>query len=408
MSVEFSAEDMRATSHLSNRWVQPGSPYPETAKSIVGADFSASARAEIHQWPAYDKTDLLSLDGLAESLGIGAISYKDESTRFGLGSFKALGGAYEVLYALTQEISRQLGKSVTMQDVRGGKYRDVASGITMVSATDGNHGRSVAWGAQNFGCPCLIYVHAEVSQGRCDAIAKFGATVVRIEGDYDDSVRACASDAAENGWHIVSDTSYPGYMELPKQAMAGYSVMIDEVFDQLPEGNPLTHVFVQAGCGGLAAAVLGYIWDKTGADRPRFVIVEPTLAKCLFNASENGPQSVLTIEEESVMAGLSCGEISQLAWQILGPAVDDFILIADGTVAPVMKRLASGDDGDPKIVAGESAVAGLAALIACAQRDDLRKALQLTTNSHALVFGTEGATDAVIYKAMVGCNPEDV
>jgi len=405
MTIEFTSDDLAATIHRHNKNVQTKIPYPDALKSILSVDTSKIAREEIHQWDTYAPTPLVELSGLAKEIGIDNIYYKDEATRFGLGSFKALGGAYEVLWALTQEISRQVDGIVSMEDVRSGKYKDQTAAITVVSATDGNHGRSVAWGAQNFGCGCRIYVHAEVSKARCDAVEAYGATLVRVDGDYDDSVRACAREAQQNGWFIVSDTSYPGYMDLPRQAMAGYTVMVKEIVEAMDDKLPLTHVFVQAGCGGLATAVCGYLWDHYGADRPRFVVVEPTFAPCLYNAAENGPEDILVIQEESVMAGLSCGEVSQLAWKVLEPCIDDFVAIPDETIAPVMRQLAVGAGGDQPIVAGESAVAGLAAMIACTQRSDLAAALDLDGESRVLLIGSEGATDPEIYEAMVGAPP---
>lgn len=406
MTIEFTTADLAATIHRRNKNVQTKIPYPDALKSILSVEASATARAEIHQWDAYAPTPLQELAGLARDVGIDNIYYKDEASRFGLGSFKALGGAYEVLWVLSQEISRRSSKTVSLEDVRSGRYRDQTSSITVVSATDGNHGRSVAWGARNFGCGCRIYVHAEVSKARCDVIEACGATLVRVDGDYDDSVRACAREAEQNGWFIVSDTSYPGYMDLPRQAMAGYTVMVKEIVDAMNGRQPLTHVFVQAGCGGLATAVCGYLWEHHGADRPRFVVVEPVFAPCLYNAAENGPEDILVVQEESVMAGLSCGEVSRLAWKVLELCVDNFVAIPDATIAPVMQQLATGSGDDPPIVAGESAVAGLAALIACTRRSDLAAALALDEASRVLLIGSEGATDPEIYEAMVGTPPD--
>jgi diaminopropionate ammonia-lyase len=405
MTITYSTEDLTATIYRHNKNLQERSAYPEALTSIISVESTEPARTEIHQWTAHAPTPLQELNGLANAIGVDNIYYKDEATRFGLGSFKALGGAYEVLWALAREISTVVGEAVSMEDVRLGKFKDQAAAITVVSATDGNHGRSVAWGAQNFGCGCRIYVHAEVSKARCDAVESYNATLVRVDGDYDESVRACATEAEENGWVIVSDTSYPGYMDLPRQAMAGYTVMVDEIVTAMANKEPLTHVFVQAGCGGLATAVCGYMWDHFGADRPHFVVVEPIFAPCLYNAAENGPDDIFIIQEESVMAGLSCGEISQLAWSVLEPCVDDFVAIPDGMIAPVMRELATGVGDDQTIVAGESAVAGLAAVIACLQRDDLASALKLDENSRILVIGSEGATDPEIYEAMVGAPP---
>ena len=230
-------------------------PYPDTLKPILSLAAHAEAMAEIVDWPGYAPTPLVSLAGLARAAGVAAIHYKHEAGRFGLGSFKALGGAYAVLRLLKKEILRRCGQHASSRELLDGKFKDLVADITVTCATDGNHGRSVAWGAQIFGCPCVIYIHATVSEGRRAAIAGYGAEVVRTAGNYDDAVRAADVAAKEHGWFVVSDTSYPGYTDVPRDVMQGYSVMVEEALRQWPEALPPTHVFVQGGVGGLAAAV---------------------------------------------------------------------------------------------------------------------------------------------------------
>ena len=381
--------------------------YPPAARAVLDLAFSSPARAEIHAWPDYTPTPLRHLDELAAELGVAQILYKDEASRFGLGSFKALGGAYEVLFAVTEAVSTSLGTEVTMSDLRAGRHRDAAAAVSVVTATDGNHGRAVAWGAQQAGCTCRIYVHAQVSPARIDAIAAYGAEVIQVDGNYDESVRAAAADAERSGATIVSDTAYPGYVKLPRQAMAGYTIMVQEIVDALTGQPPPSHVFVQAGCGGLAAAVCSVLWETYADQRPRFVLVEPTKAPCLFASAEAGARVDFDITEESIMAGLSCGEVSLLAWEILEPGVDDYLAIPDSLIAPAMRRLAAGVDGQP-IVAGESAVAGLAALTDICERRELAEALGIDGASRVLLFGTEGATDPTIYREVVGADPASV
>lgn len=407
MLEEFSAHT-GAIQHCANAAVDRAPSYPGPLKDVLSVESSRPAREEITAWQDYRETPLVSLPGLADTLGLGSIHYKDEGNRFGLGSFKALGGAYEVMSVLVEQVSARLGQPVSAADIRQGRYKDLAAEVTVATATDGNHGRSVAWGAQRFGCQCRIYIHAEVSEGRKAAMEAFGATVVRISGNYDESVQQAADDAVANGWFVVSDTSYEGYTELPKQVMAGYSVMAEECLAQMPNGAAPTHIFVQGGVGGLAAAMCGYFWDRLGAERPRFVVVEPDLADCLLQSAINGRPTLVEIEEETVMAGLSCGEVSMLGWQVLSKGTDDFLSIPDALVAPAMRLLARSPYGDPPVVAGESAVAGLAALIALKADDGTAIDLGLDASSRVLLMGTEGATDPEIYQEIVGASPVEI
>jgi diaminopropionate ammonia-lyase len=339
--------------------------------------------ATISGWEGYSPTRLVALDGLAREAGVARIFYKDEGARFGLGSFKALGGAYAV--------------SRLLDSLNGDK-----TNITVCSATDGNHGLSVAWGAAQLGCRAVIFIHAEVSAGRENALRERGAEVVRIDGNYDDSVHMCVEAARENGWHVVSDTtSDPNMQEIPKTVMAGYTVMATEVAQQL-EGSRPTHVFIQGGVGGLAAAVCDYFCHAWAPDMPRIVIVEPELAPCLFESASRGKRTAIDIDKETMMAGLSCGEVSLVAWPVLEQRASDFLTVPDSVVAPTMRLLLDAPYGDPAVVAGESAIAGLAGFIAARNKSDLCGILGLDEESRVLVFGTEGATDPDLYRAITG------
>ncbi|EWH02893.1 hypothetical protein Q427_06215 [Halomonas sp. BC04] len=297
-------------------------------------------------------------------------------------------------------LQKHLPPGVTSADLLAGRYREEAARITVCCATDGNHGRSVAWGAEQFGARCVIYLHATVSQGREDAITRFGAEVRRIPGNYDDSVRQAAVDAETNGWFVVSDTSYPGYMTVPRDVMQGYTIMVDEAVQQLPE--PPTHCFVQGGVGGLAAAVLAQLWEAYGADRPRVIVVEPDRAACLYESARVGSPTAVHGELDTLMAGLACGEVSLLAWEVLEDGIDDFMTVSDEAAVEAMQLLAAGVDGDAPLVAGESAVAGLAGLLIARQQPTLSEALGLDTDSRILLIGSEGATDEEVYRELVG------
>ncbi len=384
-----------------------GQARPARVDSALDDQTCSRARAAITSWSNYAPTPLHSLPALAHEIGIGQLLYKDESTRFGLGSFKALGGAYAVLHSVAQEISVRGSTATDIKALMTGQLSEAAGEITVATATDGNHGRSVAWGAGNVGCKCVIYMHAEVSPGRQSAVEAFGAEVVRVPGDYGESARQAAQDAAANGWLLVSDTAWPGYTEIPRAVMAGYTVMSTEAMDQLPATTP-THVFVQGGCGGLAGAVCADLWHRYESQRPRFIVVEPVPADCLFQSAVAGAVVNISVTRESVMGGLSCGEVSLLGWDILESGADHFLTIEDDAVGPLMKQLAQGTGDDPRIVAGEAAVAGLAGCIAARADADLCQTLALNEQSTVLVFGTEGATDPTVYRQLVGSAADDL
>ena len=233
------------------------------------ADFD-TAEAEITAWEGYAPTPLHALDALAARIGVAQVLYKDEGPRFGLESFKALGGAYAALRVLQRELERRLDRAVALADIRAGHHAEDCADITLVSATDGNHGRSLAWGCQRFGAPCRIYIHVEVSEARAAAMRAYGAEVIRIDGDYDASVELARSEAEAQGWFVVSDTSWPGYTEPPRDVMAGYGVMTREICRALD--TPPTHLFVQGGVGGLAAGVIAAMVQHWGDAAPRMIV----------------------------------------------------------------------------------------------------------------------------------------
>ncbi|MGF6468883.1 diaminopropionate ammonia-lyase [Paraburkholderia youngii] len=366
------------------------------------------ARAEITTWPGYAVTPLVALQGLASKAGLGNILYKDEGSRFGLGSFKALGGAYAVLRYLKKEVSRRLGVEPDTSSLIRGEHREITEMLTVVCATDGNHGKSVAWGARNFGCKCVIYVHAHVSQARRDAIAAYGASVLEVKGAYDDAVRKAADDALENGWQVISDTSYEGYTEVPRDVMQGYGIIAAEAATQFPAGVRPTHVFVQGGVGGVAASLCSWFWESYGSDAPRFIIVEPANADCLIRSAGAGKPTPAAGDLDTIMAGLACGEVSVIAWEILREGADAFLTVTDEAAASCMRLLADAPFGDARVVAGESAVAGLAGVLLAATDPEKRKALGLSESSVVMLVGTEGATDPALYEQIVGRSADAV
>ncbi|MEM7257728.1 MAG: diaminopropionate ammonia-lyase [Pseudomonadota bacterium] len=395
--LEEFAGNVRLADQISQSLVKTA--YPKAAQEVLSTEHVNAAFDEITHWPGYRETPLVSLDRLSAVLDCSAVHYKDESQRFGLGSFKALGGAYAVLWLVAREYHKKFATAVTLGDIRRGDHGDFAGTLTITTATDGNHGRSVAWGARNAGCDCRIYIHREVSEGRKAAMEALGAEVVRIDGDYDDSVRQCAQESAENGWFVVSDTSYEGYRDVPQMVMAGYTVMAGEVLSQLT--RPLTHVFIQAGVGGLAAAVCARLWMHYGDARPRIIVVESEHAACWLDSVRAGEPTAVQIDTETVMAGLSCGEVSQLAWQVMSLCADDVVTLADNDVAGAMKLFADGAMSGSAIEAGECAVPGVLSLMAICQKPELKESFGIDANSEVLVIGCEGATDQAVYRALI-------
>lgn len=346
------------------------------------------ARAAITAWPGYAPTPLHRLDWP----GIGGLWWKDESARFGLRSFKALGGAYAVQRCLQAELARRgTAPNADGAALESGQYAHATDRITVTCATDGNHGRSVAWGAKRFGCRCVIFVHEGVSQGRRDAIAAFGAEVREVPGTYDDSVREAQRVAEREGWFVISDTSYPGYTEPPRDVMQGYRLMAEEAFAQMEA--PPTHILVPGGVGGVAAAVS--VQRRKDCPAARLLVAEPDRAACLLASARAGEAVPVEGALDTVMAGLACGEPSLLAWQELERGAFAFLAVPDDGVAGAMRRLRAQG-----IEAGESAVAGLLALGAALARPDWAAALELGLDSRVLAFGTEGATDPVLYEQM--------
>ncbi len=351
------------------------------------------ARAEIVSWPDYAPTPLHELADVAAHASVDVVRLKDESGRFGLGSFKALGGAYAVAGQLANLLSRQgVAASASSADLESGRFRDATAGVTVTCATDGNHGRSVAWGTRRFGCRCVVFVHEGVSRARVDAIAAFGANIRQVPGTYDDSVRAAAQVAEAEGWLVVSDTSWPGYTEIPRAVMQGYRLMPDEAADQW-QGTPPTHVFIQGGVGGVAAAVSVQLRARFDP-APRLVVVEPDRAACLLASAHAGNITAADGPLDTVMAGLACGEPSLLAWQELERAAFAFMAIPDEAAVSAMRMLAGLG-----IVSGESGAAGLAGLLQAAADPE---SLGLDPGSRVLLFNTEGATDLALYARLTG------
>ena len=388
-------------------------PHPCFGENLEPRDASRLtpvAAAEVERFLArradHRATPLRSLRGLAHDCGVDAVFVKDESGRLGMGSFKALGGSYAVVRLAIEEASRQLGRALDVTEFDGEHVTAVAGKMTFGCATDGNHGRSVATGARLVGARSVVFVHAKVSDERVAAIAACGAEVIRVEGTYDDSVGHAERVCREKGWIVVSDTSWPGYERIPALVMEGYTAMLKEAVDALP--SVPTHVFVQAGVGGLAAAVAAYFDSVYIKERPRMIVVEPDRAACLLASAKHGAPVRIDHGKPTIMAMLECYEPSLVAWRILSRKADAFMTVDDDDAREAMRRLARPGPGDPVIVSGESGGAGIAAIMKVARNESARALLGLDETSRVFVINTEGATDRGRYAEIVGRSPEAV
>lgn len=378
-------------------------PYPAALQAVMSIARAEESRRWLSNWRelAPHGTPLYRLAAIARVLDVAEVCVKDESVRASLGSFKALGAPI----ALARLIVRLWhDRNLAPAALMAGGYADLLGGFTAISATDGNHGRALAAAARDFGCRCVIVLHANVSLEREDAIAAYGAEIVRIAGNYDESVQEAARLARANSWHVVSDTSYDGYEDIPRDVMQGYGTIAAEVVEH---AGPFTHVMLQGGVGGMAAGVASYLWEYYGARRPRFVVVEPEQADCLYQSAREGRAARATGSVDSVMAGLACGETSPLAWRFLEPCIDHFMTIRDQDAVRAMQWLAEGTD-DPPIVAGESGVAGLAALAALRGDAAMSREVRLDASSRVLLISTEGATAPSVYAQLVGESAQSV
>jgi diaminopropionate ammonia-lyase len=338
--------------------------------------FIDEAVKSISSWKTYSPTPLLKLNKLKDELNFKEIYYKDEDKRFNLKSFKALGGAFAV-----------------------NKIANEKKNPVVATATAGNHGRSVAWGAQRLGLKCKIFISEHVSESRAIAIRNLDAEVIRVKGNYDNSLKECINQSKKNNWEIVQDVSWEGYKNVPKLIMAGYTIMIKEIVDQI-KSESITHVFLQAGVGGLAAAMIAG-FAKFSNNIPKFIIVEPENADCVFKSIKNNEPTRVEINKETIMGGMSCGDVSTVAWEILKNSSKYCLTIPDDAISTVVALLAESRLSDKKIIAGECAVPGIIALISVFKNKDYLNKLELNPNSKILLFGCEGLTDNKMYQKLL-------
>tara|TARA_Y100000022_G_scaffold101014_1_gene87233 strand:- start:1729 stop:2868 length:1140 start_codon:yes stop_codon:yes gene_type:complete len=347
----------------------------EKILKVCGEENVIDAYNKISGWENYSTTPLVKLNKLSKKLNLNNIFYKDESKRFHLKSFKALGGAYAV-------------EKIT----KGNKS------VTVATATAGNHGRSVSWGAQRLGLNCKIFISEFVSEARADVMRNLGADVIRVKGNYEASLKECIKQSKKNGWEIIQDVAWQDYEEVPKLTMAGYSVMIKEISNQTDQY--ITHVFLQAGVGGMASGAIAGI-AKYFKKIPKIIIVEPKTADCVLQSVKVGEMQKIDIKKESIMGGMSCGEVSVVPWKILKFAVNNCISIPDENIARTIAMLKNKYLSDEPITAGECATPGVISLIAAYEDKHIKTELELNEKSNILLIGCEGDADENLYKKLL-------
>jgi diaminopropionate ammonia-lyase len=375
-----------------NPKASPSLSFGPRQRAVLNREAHQTAFTEISGWEGYGATPLLSLPGLAASTGVGEVWYKDEGPRFGAGSFKALGGIYGVFRVLQSHLGEVTGNpGLTSHEFAREPYSSILARFTITCASAGNHGRAVAQGARTFGCKAKVFLPAHTSPHRIAAIEALGAETIPVDGSFDDAVAIAAAQAVDQGWSVVADTTYPNYETVPRHIMQGYTVLAREVLEQLrPEALP-THVFLQAGVGGLAAAVTGHLWETLGPQRPRIAVVEPAEADCLLESALMEGRTPSTGSLNSSMEVLACRNVSALAWAILEEGADVFLSIPDTAAEETVTLLEKGLAGDEPLHTQPSGAAGMAGFIAASFEPALASSIGLGKNSRILIIGSEGS-----------------
>lgn len=375
--------------------------------TLTGLEQAEKTSRFHRQLPGYAPTPLISLDALAGRLGIGKLWVKDESKRFGLNSFKALGGSYAMGEYLASRLGKPLGE-LTFEQLASSQVREALGEVTFVTATDGNHGRGVAWSARLFGQKAVVYMPKGSARERLENIRAHGARAEITPYCYDDAVRLADRQARKYGWVLVQDTAWPGYEEIPTHIMQGYTTLAREIVCQLEkagEEKP-THLFLQAGVGSFAGAILGYFAAMWGGERPVTAIVEPDQADCLYQSAraDDGTRHFVTGDMNSMMAGLCCGEPCTISWEIINSYADAFVACGDGYSAQGMRLLGRPQEGDRAVISGESGAVTAGVLEAILKEErlrQLREALGLDERSRVLLISTEGDTDQANYRKIL-------
>lgn len=373
---------------------------------FLGLDVAKNVSDFHKSFPQYAPTPLAILDNLSEELNVSKIFVKDESYRFGLNAFKALGGSYAIGQYLADKLNIHPAE-LTFDKLVSSEVREALGNITFITATDGNHGRGIAWTANQLKQKSVVYMPKGSSEERLNHIKSEGAEATITELNYDDTVRLAAEHAEKHNWVLVQDTAWENYEEIPKHIMQGYITMVSEAHEQLKELNEKpTHIFIQAGVGSMAATVQGFFANVYGEERPITVIVEPDKADCIFKTAQanDGKLHYVKGDMDTIMAGLACGEPSTLGWGILNDYADAFLSCPDNIAAQGMRILAAPLKGDAQVISGESGAVGVGAvseIIKSSRYTELKEQLNINAESKILFFSTEGDTDAQHFKKVV-------
>ncbi len=375
----------------------------EADLSLLRLEEAERVRSFHASFPVYEKTPLVIRSETAKELGLGDIFVKDESHRFGLNAFKVLGGSFAIGSYMAQKLGMDL-KDLPYDKMTSGEIREKLGEMTFVTATDGNHGRGVAWTANQLGQKSVVYMPKGSAKERLENISAEGADASITELNYDDAVRLANSQAGEKGWIMVQDTAWEGYEDIPAWIIQGYVTMGLEAFEQLPE-KP-THIFVQAGVGSLATAMIGFFSGVYGKNRPIMTVVEPNRADCLYRTAEanDGKLHFVTGQMDTLMAGLACGEPCSIGWEILKYYTDHFISCPDYVAAKGMRILGNPIGDETRVISGESGAATIGCVAEIMTNPDLKyikEAIKLDDTSSVLFFSTEGDTDSESYRAIV-------
>jgi diaminopropionate ammonia-lyase len=377
---------------------------PKVNTSAFSSVATRHARRFHRTLPSFKPTPLVKLDNLARQLGVAAIRVKDESQRCGLNAFKILGASYALSAHLAHELNLS-SENLSFIEIQSPELKQRVRSFTCIAATDGNHGKAVAWAARQLGCRAVILMPAGTTTARLESIRDLGADARIVDGNYDDAVQLAAEQAQREHWLLIQDTAWAGYEDFPLHVRQGYLTMFDEAIEQMGPARP-THVFIQCGVGSLAGSLQGYLVEKYGDRRPLLTVVEPTRAACCYQSIKamDGKPHRVEGNLDTIMAGLACGNPSIISWEILRDYADVFVACPDEVAARGMRVLGNPLSGDDRVVSGESGAVTLGMLVNLLEQPELaplKKDLNINADACILLFSTEGDTDPEMYRKIV-------
>lgn len=366
----------------------------------IDIDRAEIARRDLRAWGVSEETPLYEMPNFAKKCGVGRVFVKDEGKRAPLKSFKSLGGAYALGEALRDHVEINEGSRPSYDELFAGRCS--TKGFCAASVTDGNHGLSLSWGASLFGVEAKIYLPRIVSEDRKAEIQKYGPDIVRLDANYDDTFRQLVEDARLQGWSLIQDISTEDYMLPHQRVMEGYTMMADETVKQLGAHLP-THVFLQVGCGGMAASIMAFmlhVW--TARQMPKFILLESTSAASTLESFRAGKPTIVGGQHDTIMVGIAVGETSYLPWSLFEQSAFAALSIDDVFAKTAMRTCADRSTGDPAFVSGETGACGMGSLLALNEAPEIKRVLGIDASSSVLVINTEADTDRTVYRDIVG------